>query len=208
MRKFLAIILAMVLCLSVIGCGKTEAPAPAPVESAAPEVVEPQEDIVILYTNDVHTYIDNPLGYDVIAALKAELEAQYPNVLLVDAGDHIQGTAYGSMDKGETIIKLMNAAGYDLATLGNHEFDYGMDGCMNAIEWAEYPYVSANFYHEDKGVKGESVIAPYQIFNCGGWDGPRRSAAAATDLAEARQLQRTLQKRGQEEILLAQGQGQ
>ena len=59
-----------------------------------------------------------------MAAYKASLE----NALLVDAGDHIQGTVYGSMDKGETIIKLMNAAGYDAATLGNHEFDYGMEG--------------------------------------------------------------------------------
>ena len=172
MRKFLAFVLAMVLCLSLIGCGKTEAPAPAPAETAAPveEVVVPAEDIVILYTNDVHTYIDNPLSYDVIAAVKAELETQYPNVFLFDAGDHIQGTAYGSMDKGATIIELMNAAGYDLATLGNHEFDYGMDGAMNVIDWAEFPYVSANFYHEAQGVKGECVLDPYVIYNCGGWD--------------------------------------
>ena len=58
-------------------------------------------------------------------------------MLLVDAGDHIQGTAYGSMDDGATIIELMNAAGYDLATLGNHEFDYGMEGAMAAIEAAD-----------------------------------------------------------------------
>jgi len=169
MRKFLSIVLALVLCLCLFGCA---AQKPAPAETAAPieEVAAPAEDIVILYTNDVHTYIDNPLSYDVIAALKTELEAQYPNVLLVDAGDHAQGTAYGSMDKGATIIELMNAAVYDLATLGNHEFDYGMDGCMNLIDWAEFPYVSANFYHESAGIKGDTVLAPYQIFNCGGWD--------------------------------------
>ena len=108
-----------------------------------------------------------PLRYDVIAALKTELKKQYDNVLLVDAGDHIQGTAYGSMDKGETIIKLMNAAGYDAATLGNHEFDYDMDGTMNVISWANFPYVSCNFYQEENGVRGENVLDSYVLFPCG-----------------------------------------
>ena len=126
-----------------------------------------QEDIVILYTNDVHTYIDNPLSYDVIAAVKQELEKVYRYVILVDAGDHIQGTAYGSMDKGRTIIELMNAAGYDLATLGNHEFDYGMEGCLNVVEWADYPYVSCNFFHEEGGVRGENVLNSSFAFACG-----------------------------------------
>ncbi|MBQ7915346.1 MAG: 5'-nucleotidase C-terminal domain-containing protein, partial [Firmicutes bacterium] len=79
----------------------------------------------------------------------------------------IQGTAYGSMDDGATIIELMNAAGYDLATLGNHEFDYGMNGCLAIVEQAEYPYVSANFYHEADGVRGETVLNSYELFVCG-----------------------------------------
>ena len=135
MRKLLALVLSLVLMLSV----------------AAPAVAdELSNDVVILYTNDVHTYIDGELSYDVIAAVKKQLQAEYNYVLLVDAGDHVQGTAYGSMDKGETIIKLMNAAKYDVATLGNHEFDYGMEGCIAVREWAEFPYVSANFYNEQR----------------------------------------------------------
>ena len=94
------------------------------------------DDIVILYTNDVHTYIDNPLSYDVIAAIKDDLQKEYKYVILADAGDHIQGTAYGSMDKGESIINLMNAAGYDVATLGNHEFDYRSKGLAKMLETA------------------------------------------------------------------------
>ena len=138
------------------------------VESTDPTPpVEKSDDIVILYTNDVHTYIDQGLSYASIAAYKTELEETHNNVLLVDAGDHIQGTAYGSMDKGETIIKLMNAAGYDLATLGNHEFDYNMTGCMNAISWADFPYVSCNFYHESEGVRDENVLDSYKIFDAG-----------------------------------------
>ena len=122
----------------------------------------PAGDTVIYYTNDVHTYIDGEISYDNLAWLKQNTDAA--DVLLVDAGDAIQGTAYGSMDKGKTIIDLMNAAGYDLATLGNHEFDYGMTGAMNAIAWAEFPYVSANFYHEKDGVVGDSVLDAYKVF--------------------------------------------
>ena len=154
MRKTFAILLALMLVLSLA------------VPAAATEN-QPSEDIAILYTNDVHTYIDGPLSYDVIAAVKSELRKQYKYVLLVDAGDHVQGTAYGSMDKGETVIKLMNAAGYDLATLGNHEFDYGMEGCQQIQQWAEFPYVSCNFYEEADGVRGENVLPSYQIFELG-----------------------------------------
>ena len=154
MRKTFAILLALMLALSLA------------VPAAATEN-QPSEDIAILYTNDVHTYIDGPLSYDVIAAVKSELRKQYKYVLLVDAGDHVQGTAYGSMDKGETVIKLMNAAGYDLATLGNHEFDYGMEGCQQIQQWAEFPYVSCNFYEEADGVRGENVLPSYQIFELG-----------------------------------------
>ena len=179
MRKLLSVLLVMAMCVSLFGCGAdktTETTAPAttaaPVETTAAvetaEATEPAEDIVILYTNDVHTYIDGALSYDVIAGLKTQLEEVYGNVLLVDAGDAVQGTAFGSMDKGETIVKLMNAAGYDLATLGNHEFDYGMDGAMNVINWAEFPYVSCNFYHEENGVKKASVLVPYEVFEIGG----------------------------------------
>ena len=150
--------IALLLCLMLV-CALA-APAAAAQTGTS-------EDIVILYTNDVHTYIDRPLSYDVISGIKKELETQYAHVYLVDAGDHVQGTAYGSMDKGETIIQLMNAAGYDLATLGNHEFDYGMDGCMQIVQWAQYPYVSCNFYEEVNGVREENVLPSYQIFDCG-----------------------------------------
>lgn len=128
---------------------------------------ELSDDIVILYTNDVHTYIDGELSYDVIAAIKQELKKEYKYVFLADAGDHIQGTAYGSMDKGETIIKMMNAAKYDVATVGNHEFDYGMDGCMNAARLAEFPYISANFYREEDGKRTGNVFDSCKIFDCG-----------------------------------------
>ena len=122
------------------------------------------ETVTVLYTNDVHTYIDKDLGYSLAARYRDSLD----NVLLVDAGDHIQGTAYGSMDKGESIVDLMNAAKYDVATLGNHEFDYGMEGALNTIERAQFPYISCNFYHEENGEKGENVLDSYKVFEIGG----------------------------------------
>ena len=103
-----------------------------------------KSDVTILYTNDVHTYIDKQspkLTYAAIADLKQSYQNAGKDVLLVDAGDHVQGTAYGSMDEGASIIKLMNAAGYDVATPGNHEFDYGMDRAK-AICHRQSPLVS------------------------------------------------------------------
>ena len=134
---------------------------------ASTYAAEKSDDIVILYTNDVHTYIDGALSYDVIAGIKADLQTKYEYVFLADAGDHVQGTAYGAMDKGKSVVTLMNYAGYDVATLGNHEFDYGMEGCLNVIDWADYTYMSCNFYHESKGVRGENVLDSYKIFDCG-----------------------------------------
>ena len=119
--KMLALVLSFIMVLGLMPVAQAE---------EAP-VLAKSDDVVIYYTNDVHTYINKPLSYDNIADLKAETAKQAAGVLLVDAGDAIQGTAYGSMDKGETIIELMNAVGYDVATMGNHEFDYGMEHCLN-----------------------------------------------------------------------------
>ena len=125
-------------------------------------------DVTILYTNDVHTYIDNKSPkptYAAIAALKKSIEDTGRDVLLVDAGDHIQGTAYGSMDDGATIIELMNEAGYDLATPGNHEFDYGMARAKAVIQEAGFPYVSCNWVDLRTGF---NVLPSVKFFFVGG----------------------------------------
>ena len=178
-KKLLALLLALSMALSLTvtafaedesAAGSEAAPAEETTETAGEETAAAVDEtgaaggVTVLYTNDIHTYITKDLTYSKVAAYKDSLE----NVLLVDTGDHIQGTAYGSMDKGATIAQLMNAAGYDLATLGNHEFDYGMDGCMAAIEAADFPYVSCNFYHEANGVAGENVLDSYKVFEVGG----------------------------------------
>ena len=125
-------------------------------------------DVTILYTNDVHTYIDNKSPkptYAAIAALKKSIEDTGRDVLLVDAGDHIQGTAYGSMDDGATIIELMNEAGYDLATPGNHEFDYGMARAKAVLREADFPYVSCNWVDLRTGF---NVLPSVKFFFAGG----------------------------------------
>ena len=126
------------------------------------------QDITILYTNDVHTYIDKQspkLTYAAIAALKKSYQDDGKNVLLVDAGDHVQGTAYGSMDEGATIIQLMNAAGYDAATPGNHEFDYGMDRAKELMADADYPYLSCNWVNLPLDNR---VLSDVKYFRIGG----------------------------------------
>ena len=160
--KLLSLLLALAMCFSLA------------VSANAAESGSSQQDgaVTILYTNDVHTYIDNDQEEGAENALTYSKVAAYKNslgdALLVDAGDHIQGTAYGSMDDGATIVELMNAAGYDLATLGNHEFDYGMERALQVIQEADFPYVSCNFYHEENGVRGENVLDSYEVFEVGG----------------------------------------
>lgn len=158
-KQVLSLILSFMLILSYL---------PIQVSAKTSNVgVELSEDIVILYTNDIHTHIDGNLSYDIIAAIKQELKTKYKYVILADAGDHIQGTAYGAMDEGASIIELMNAAEYDIATLGNHEFDYDMEGCLNAIDNANFDYVSCNFYNETDGVRGTNVLDSFKMFECG-----------------------------------------
>lgn len=146
---------------------EAEAAAAEAAAEAEAERIAAFEDVTILYTNDVHTYINNSskdenenvvlgLSYANVAAMKKDLLAAGENVILVDAGDHVQGTAYGALDEGESIIDLMNASGYDLATLGNHEFDYGQFRAFELMDKAAFPYISCNFYVVEDG----SLVLP------------------------------------------------
>lgn len=151
-KKFLALLLAVTAVFSLA--------APVMAEEALISPAPSADEITILYTNDVHTYIDKDLRYSTVAGYRDSLT----NVLLVDAGDHVQGTAYGSMDEGATIVQLMEAANYDLATPGNHEFDYGMEQFLKLVKDAKFDYVSANFYDKD----GKTVLDPYTVIEKAG----------------------------------------
>ena len=162
-KKLLA--LTLVLMLLLAGCGSAapaETPAPTPAEESA--YLGLDNDIVILYTNDVHCAVDDNLGYTGLATVKNALEAQGKHVVLVDNGDAVQGDTIGTLSNGEYIIDIMNEVGYDVATPGNHEFDYGMDQFFALTEQANFPYVSANFVDSD----GNTVLDPYVIKDVAG----------------------------------------
>ena len=162
-KKLLA--LTLVLMLLLAGCGSAapaETPAPTPAEETA--YLGLDNDIVILYTNDVHCAVDDNLGYTGLATVKNALEAQGKHVVLVDNGDAVQGDTIGTLSNGEYIIDIMNEVGYDVATPGNHEFDYGMDQFFALTEQANFPYVSANFVDND----GNTVLDPYVIKDVAG----------------------------------------
>ena len=122
-------------------------------------------DIVILYTNDVHCGVDNNVGYAGVAAYKKDMEDAGNAVILVDDGDHVQGASLGTLTKGEALIDIMNAMGYDAVTPGNHEFDYGADQFLTLAEKADFPYVSCNFTDLRTG---ELVFEPYKIMETAG----------------------------------------
>ena len=111
--------------------------------------------IVVLHSNDVHGQID---GYQYMAGLKAKYKALGADVILADAGDYSQGSIYVSDSKGASAVELMNAAGYDVATLGNHEFDYGYEQLVKNLKAANFKVVCANVLYNDKQAFPGTVV--------------------------------------------------
>lgn len=139
MRKFLAVLLAMAMVLSLTVTSFAA-------DTAADAKAEMAGKTVILHTNDVHGAVE---GYAYIAQLKADYEAKGAEVILVDAGDFSQGTTYVSSTKGADAVTMMNAAGYDVVTLGNHEFDYGYAQLKENMSKAKFKVVCADVFNED-----------------------------------------------------------
>ena len=132
--------------------------------------------LTVLHTNDVHSYIDpfpathpknpNMGGVARRAALIESIRAENPNVLLLDAGDIFQGTPYFNYYGGELELKLMSMMRYDLATLGNHDFDNGIDGFHAQLPQAQFDFVSANYDFKNTVLNG--LVKPYKVFNKNG----------------------------------------
>ncbi|WP_291129070.1 bifunctional metallophosphatase/5'-nucleotidase [Flavobacterium sp. UBA7682] len=129
--------------------------------------------LTVLHTNDVHSYIDpfpanhpknpNMGGVARRAALIENIRRENPNVLLLDAGDIFQGTPYFNYYGGELEFKLMSMMKYDLATIGNHDFDNGIDGLYAQLPNANFEFVSANYDFKNTVMNGQ--VKPYKIFN-------------------------------------------
>lgn len=193
-KNFSILIVVAIVAGMISGCGVKEASTVTAIDVTEPEeiiiseeasadvaegVIEDTKElspITILYTNDVHAYVNNEntdedgnvtkgLSYSSVAAMKAELEAAGENVLLVDAGDHAQGTIFGAIDEGATVQELMKETGYDVATPGNHEFDYGQFRALDIIKNSPTPYISCNFYSIETG---ELVLPAYKVFDVNG----------------------------------------
>ena len=128
--------------------------------------------ITILHTNDVHSHIDpfgpndgrnaNKGGVARRATLIQRLRQENPNTLLLDAGDIFQGTPYFNYYGGELEFKLMSMLDYDAATIGNHDFDNGIDGLYAQLPHAQFDFISANYNFKNTIMDGH--VAPYKIF--------------------------------------------
>ena len=123
------------------------------------------KEIIILHTNDIHCGITDNLGIDKVSQYKKDLKKQGHPVALVDAGDAIQGAPIGKLSTGESIVKIMNAVGYDFVIPGNHEFDYGMARFLQLAPRQKCGYYSCNFVD----IKTRKpVLKPYKILTLGG----------------------------------------
>lgn len=150
MKKLLSLLLVLCLVLS-LSCTAFAAEAAKPLDGKT----------VILHSNDVHGAIDL---YAAMAAMKADYEAQGAEVILADAGDYSQGTVYVSVNKGADAVTMMNAAGYDVATIGNHEFDYGYAQLAENMKAAKFQVLCADVL----GADGKTIFDANTIIEKGG----------------------------------------
>ena len=126
---------------------------------------ELSDDIVILHINDVHCAVNDSIGYDGLILYRELLEKEYKNIITVDVGDHIQGGVLGVISDGSSIINIMNKVGLDVAILGNHEFDYGIEQLNKLGKNLTSNYICANFcYRKNK----TTIFEPYKIIEKGG----------------------------------------
>ena len=149
MKKLIAILLVLPMLFGCFAFADGEAAEEAPLL---------ENDLYVLFTSDVHSGVESGWTYVGLDFVRDNLVAQGNNVILVDNGDSVQGEPLATMTTGSANIELMNTLGYEIATIGNHEFDYGMDRFLELAELAQFPYVSCNFLHN-----GEPVFAPYII---------------------------------------------
>ena len=155
-RRFSSLMLAFLMVFTMMLSGMS------PVTALAAD-----QDIVILYTNDVHCAVDDNLGYAGLSLYKKEMQKTTPYVTLVDAGDSIQGAPIGTLSEGEYIIDIMNQVGYDFAVPGNHEFDFKVPRLLELNQKLNCHYTSCNFMDLTRNT---TVFQPYKIFTYGDTD--------------------------------------
>ena len=150
---------ALILCLLMLTTSITALATKELIDNATVMIKTSQLDFsgktVIIHSNDVHGAID---GYAYMAKCAQYVRDLGGEVILADAGDFSQGAPYVSLSQGHTAIEMMNAVGYDIATLGNHEFDFGYDKLMENLKDANFPVISANVYKDGKLILPATAI--------------------------------------------------
>ena len=155
-RKKLLISLG-IFPLLLSGCGKKD-------KTSDDIVVDNRsDDVVILYTTDVHCGVEDNLGYAKVAAYKKEMLKSYKYVTLVDAGDFIQGGLIGSFSQGKSIVNIMNKMNYEISAIGNHEFDYGIDALSEVIGDFNGDFIACNLSYIGNKENKISNVKPYVI---------------------------------------------
>lgn len=164
--KKIILLLTLILLVLTAGCStqKKEENTPEPEKTVA----ERTDDIYIFYTSDVHCGFEENLTLASVKSLVDETKAEHEFVSLVDIGDYLQGGTLGSLSKGKLCIDLMNKTGYDIATVGNHEFDYGMEELAKRFEEADFDIVASNVIYSGNGKNIFSDIPEYVIKDYGG----------------------------------------
>ena len=151
MKKIITLILLLCVLLALAGC----------------QPAKPREDIYIFFTSDVHCGINENLNYAQLKALVDDTKAEHEYVSLVDLGDFVQGGTYGTMSKGSIIIEIMNEMKYDMVTVGNHEFDYGMERFAELKDMAKFKMILSNVRYSGTGQNVFKDTPEYVMMNYG-----------------------------------------
>lgn len=158
--RFFAGILCLIMLFGLVAC-KPEEPVPF-------TVLKDPEDVVVLFTNDVHCGIDGNIGYAGLSAYKKSMSEKYAHVLLVDCGDFTSGEYEGTVSKGEYLVDIANSVGYDYMIFGNHEFDYGMEQLKKLVAASNAQFLNCNVTYTGNGEDWmKTSTKPYEIKTCG-----------------------------------------
>ena len=155
-KKTLCFLLTLMTFALLVGC-----------TANSQRIDKKSDDIVILFTNDVHCGINEGLGLASFATYKNKLKEKYQYVVTVDAGDAIEGSAIGTISKGEIGVEAMNLVGYDFAIFGNHEFNYGSDRLKELVELSDATFLNSNIKYLGEGDPWINDLKPYEIVSCG-----------------------------------------
>ena len=168
-RKLLLIILTAIALLTA-GCSAADVTTAVPGSSGSEAGTSTAAEaapagLVVLFTGDTNGTVTGGLGYQTLADIRQTLEGTGAEVILADCGGALRGSIETSLSDGESAVRLMNAAGYDIATFGEGDFEYGLGRLEELIGIADFTYVCCNFVD----VNGESLLAPYRMYDLGGY---------------------------------------